>query len=220
MPDNKKAVIWDMDGVITDTAPHHFKAWQGVFSRRGLGFSERDFKRHFGQRNDTILRDMLGDITPPETAAIADEKEENFRREAHNNVKPLPGAIELMKSLKSHGYRQGLGSSAPLENIELIIGELGIAEFFPVIVSGSEVKEGKPSPQGFLLVAERLGVKPRNCVVIEDAVAGVAAARRGGMRCIAVTNTTPKARLSEADLVTDSLERVTINDVASLLTTG
>ena len=193
MPGDKKAVIWDMDGVIADTAPHHLKAWQGVFSRRGIGFTEDDFKRHFGQRNDTILRDMLSDITPSEAAAIADEKEENFRREAHSKVKPLPGAIELIKSLASHGYRQGLGSSALLENIDLIIGELGTSKYFPVIVSGKAVKEGKPSPQGFLLVAERLGVKPQNCAVIGDAVAGVAAAKLGDMRCIAVTNTTPQS---------------------------
>lgn len=213
-----KAVIWDMDGVIADTAPYHLKAWYEVFTPRGIDFNEAVFNRHFGQRNDTFLKEMLGPITPAEIAIIANEKEEYFRREAHPTVKPLPGAIELIKALDSQGYRQGIGSSAPLENIELIVRELDIARYFPVIVSGKDVREGKPSPQGFLLAAERLDVKPFNCVVIEDAVAGITAARRGGMHCIAVTNTVSRAKLSEADIVIDNLQRITVNDIASLLT--
>ena len=218
MSDKSKAVIWDMDGVIADTAPYHLKAWQGVFHKRGVDFTKDDFRRKFGQRNDTIIRNTLGkDISPSEIEAIANEKEEDYRQRVKNNVKPLPGATNLIKSLKEHGFAQALGSSAPIENIQLVTRELGIENLFQAIVSGREVKEGKPSPQGFLLAADKLGVKPQNCIVIEDAIAGVKAAKRGGMRCLAVTNTNPKASLAEADLVVDNLERVTASDLEGLL---
>jgi beta-phosphoglucomutase family hydrolase len=214
-----RAVIWDMDGVIADTAPYHFRAWQEVFSQRKANYTEDSFRRNFGKRNDAIIRNILGsEISLSDMEAIAAEKEASFRKRARNNIKPLPGAIELLQSLSEHGFPQALGSSAPIENIELVTQELGIEGFFQVIVSGREVREGKPSPQGFLLAAERLGVKPQDCVVIEDAMAGVSAAKQAQMHCIAVTNTSPKTKLAEADLVVDTLEKVTVSDLANLLT--
>jgi len=133
------------------------------------------------------------------------------------NIKPLPGAIELMKSLRENGFAVALASSAPIENIRLVMRELGIEDSFHAIVSGREVKEGKPSPQGFLLAAEKLGVEPKDCIVIEDAVAGVTAAKKAGMRCIAVTNTHPRESLMEADLVVSTLETVSVSDLERLL---
>jgi beta-phosphoglucomutase family hydrolase len=218
MRHQNKAVIWDMDGVIADTAPYHFRAWQEVFRQRGASYTEDDFRHNFGRRNDVIIRDILGSQTPPgEIEAIATEKEELFRHRASSQIEPLPGAIGLMQALKEHGFSQALGSSAPLENISLVTRELGIAGFFRVIVSGREVTEGKPSPQGFLLAAGKLGVRPQDCVVIEDAVAGVSAAKRAGMRCIAVTTTNDRTKLAEADLVVDTLEAVTVSDLENLL---
>jgi len=218
MTKKTKAVIWDMDGVIADTAPFHFEAWQGVFNQRGASFTEDDFRRNFGQRNDTIIRNTLGkDIPLSEIEAIATEKEENFRQGARHNIKPLTGAVKLLKSLKEYGFSLALASSAPVANIQLVTRELDIENCFQAIVSGREVKEGKPSPQGFLLAAKKLGVEPENCLVIEDAVAGVTAAKRGGMHCLAVTNTNPKTSLAEADLVVDTLEGVTASDLEGLL---
>jgi beta-phosphoglucomutase family hydrolase len=218
MASKTKAVIWDMDGVIADTAPYHLKAWQAVFRKRGVNFTDSDFRRNFGQRNDTIIKNTLGeDISPSGIDTIATEKEESFRRGIRGNIRPLPGAVELVKSLKGYGFVQALASSAPVENIQLVIQGLGIERFFQAIVFGREVSEGKPSPQGFLLAAKRLGVSPQNCVVIEDAVAGVTAAKRSRMRCLAVTNTHPRTNLKEADLVVDTLQRVTVRDLESLL---
>jgi len=219
MPGNRaKAVIWDMDGVIADTAPYHFKAWHNVFQKRGVNFTEADFRRNFGQRNDTIIRKNLGAQTSRgEVEAIAREKEETFRKVLGQNIRPHPGAVELIKSLREHGFKIALASSAPIENIRRVTGGLGISNCFHAIVTGRDVTEGKPSPQGFLLAAQKLGVEPGDCVVIEDAIAGVAAAKRAGMHCIAVTNTHPRERLAEADLVVDTLERVTVDDLEQLL---
>jgi len=213
-----KAVIWDMDGVIVDTAPYHFSAWQEAFQKRGVKFTEEDFRRNFGQRNDTIIRNILGDgISQSELDTISEEKEEDFRKKVRQNIKPLPGAIELMKLLIEHGFKMALASSAPIENIKIQTEGLGISDWFQSIISGKDVTEGKPSPQSFLLSAQRLGADPKNCVVIEDAVAGVTAAKRAGMRCLAVTNTHPKRNLMEADLVVDTLEAVAISDLEKLL---
>jgi len=212
-----EAVLWDLDGVIADTGPYHFHAWQDVFHERGVNITEEDFKRRFGQRNDTIIRSTLGeDIAPDELDAIASEKEENYRRRVTPNIKPLPGVIELISSLKRHEVKMAIASSAPLENIRLITLSLGIDDCFQAVVFNREVAEGKPDPQVFLLAAQKLGVDPRNCIVIEDAVAGVAAAKRAGMKCVAVTNSHPPKNLKEADLIVDTLEAVGISDLVQL----
>ncbi len=213
-----KAVIWDMDGVIADTAPYHLKAWQQVFQKRGVNFTENDFRHIFGQRNDTIIKNVLGKSVPlSEIDAIAGEKEKSFRQSVRQHITPLPGAVELIKALKEHGFSIALASSAPIENIQLIFGGLDLNDCFQAIVSGREVKEGKPSPQGFLLAAKKLGVAPQNCIVVEDAVVGITAAKRAGMRCLAVTNTHPRTRLMEADLIVDTLETVGVNILEGLL---
>ena len=213
-----KAVIWDMDGVIADTASYHFKAWHEVFQRRGVKFTRDDFRRNFGQRNDTIIRNTLGEqISQSEIDIIAREKEKTFRKVAGQNIKPLPGAVKLVKSLRERRFKTALASSAPIENIRLVTRGLGIDNCFHSIVTGRDVAEGKPSPQGFLLAAQKLGVEPKDCVVIEDAIAGVAACKRAGMQCMAVTNTHPRESLAEADLIVDTLEEVTVDDLEGLL---
>ena len=220
MPESK-AVIWDMDGVIASTAPYHFKAWQEVFQKRGIDFTEKQFSRHFGQRNDSIIKEAMGEgVSPEEMEAIADEKEKSFRRRIGQDVKALPGVIELMNSIPQHGFKIALASSAPMENIDFITRSLGINSLFQSIITGHEVPRGKPSPDVFLLAAERLGAKPANCIVIEDSVAGVTAAKTAGMFCLAVTNTHPKECLSEADLIVDSLATIDVHDLENILNRG
>jgi beta-phosphoglucomutase family hydrolase len=212
------AVIWDMDGVIADTAPYHFSAWQETFQKRGIKFTERDFRHSFGRRNDTIIRNTLGEeIAQDEIEAIAREKEATFRRIIGQKIKPIPGAVELLQSLKQNGVKMAIASSTPIENIRLITGSLGIANCFQAIVTGHDVTEGKPSPQVFLMAAQKLGVKPESCVVIEDAVAGVTAAKRAGMHCVAVTTTHSRQSLKGADLIVKTLEEISINDIEGLL---
>jgi len=213
-----KAVIWDMDGVIADTAPYHLKAWQEVLQKRGINFTEEDFRHNFGQRNDAIIRNALGkEVSRDEIDTIAREKEAGFRQKIGQNIKPLPGAIKLIKLLAERGFKLALASSAPIENIQFLIIGLGVNDYFQTIVTGRDVTEGKPSPQSFLLAAQRLGIEPKNCIVIEDAVAGVSAAKKAGMHCLAITNTHPRTSLKEADLIVDTLEEVSVNDLERLL---
>jgi len=205
-----------MDGVMADTAPYHLGAWREVFQKRGVSLSEADFRRTFGQRNDTIIRENLGgEVSRPEMEAIAHTKEEIFRRSL-DKLEPMPGVIGLMRLLREHGCKMALASSAPMENIRLVIRALGVGDCFEAIICDQDVAEGKPSPQVFQLAARRLGVEPGDCIVIEDAVAGVSAARRAGMHCLALTATHPRHRLKEADLVVDTLEGVSLSDLEGL----
>ncbi len=214
---SSKALIWDLDGVIADTAPFHYRAWQRVAGDRGITFTEADFRQTFGKRNAEIIAEKFGDVRPEEADEIARTKEEIFRRIAKQSIKPFPGVLSLLLSVRAAGWSTAVASSTPPENIRLILASLEIAGLFDAVVSSADVKRGKPDPEGFLLAAERLGVAPRDCVVIEDAVAGVMAAKNAAMKCVAVTNTHPAEKLAEADKVVDTLEGITPEAVESLL---
>ena len=201
-----RAVLWDLDGVLVDSAPFHLRAWRELFASLGRGFGEADFRRTFGLRNDAILRDLLGELPPAEAERLAARKEELYRQAARGNIAALPGALALLRSLRERGFRLGLVSSTPRANIDLILSSLGVSESFDVILGEEDVTRGKPDPEGFLLAAERLGVPPEECVVIEDAPAGVEAAKGGGMRCVGVYRGRPREALAKADLLVETLE--------------
>jgi beta-phosphoglucomutase family hydrolase len=212
---SKKTILWDMDGVIADSYSYHFAAWQATFAKRGIKFTKDDFANLFGTRNDFIIGSIMGRELPErDTSVIVQEKEEIFRRKATGNIKPFPGAIRLLNALKKGNIRLGLASSTPKENIDLILNELNLKAIFDCIVSGQEVSDSKPSPQIYLLAAEKLGVTPNDCVVIEDSPLGVKAAKTAGMKCLAITNTHPRQKLKEADKIVESLENV---DLITLL---
>ena len=211
------AVIWDMDGVLADTAPYHLRAWRETFAKRDVSFTEVDFKRGFGTRNDAIIKNTLGEqLTPQEIETIAQEKEATFRDIIGKEIKPIPGALKLIRALHDKGISMAIASSTVIENIRLIVGSLGIEKYMKAIITGHDVTEGKPHPQVFLTAAERLGADSRRCIVFEDAVAGVKAAKSAGMYCVALTSTHPREKLQEADLIVDSLEEVTVKDLEEL----
>jgi len=212
---SKKTVLWDMDGVVADSYSFHFAAWQETFAKRGVQFATEDFAQLFGTRNDFIVDTVMGrDLSEEDVGIIVQEKEQAFRQKARGNIRPFPGAVRLLSSIRKANFKLGLVSSAPMENIDLVIGELDLERLFDCIVFGREVSQSKPSPQIYLLAAERLGVAPSDCVVIEDSALGVQAAKTAGMKCLAVTNTHPRQKLEQADKVVDSLENV---DLLTLL---
>jgi beta-phosphoglucomutase len=213
---SRKAILWDMDGVIVDSNSLHFAAWQEAFMERGVRFTKEDFAKLFGTRNDFIIGTVMGGELPERDVKImVQEKEENFRRNAAGSIKSFPGAVSLLNAVKKGNFKLGLASSTPQENIDLVLTELNLKGVFDCIVFGQEVPESKPSPQIYLLAAERLEVTPSDCLVIEDSPLGVKAAKAAGMRCLAVANTHPQHELQEADEVVDSLENV---DLIMLIT--
>jgi beta-phosphoglucomutase family hydrolase len=199
-------VIWDMDGVLVDTGEFHYQSWQRAFADLKTEFSRDQFRATFGMNNAGILEEILG--YKPElnfVEKVSEQKEGHFRRTVQGRVKPLPGVLERLRQFKDMGVHQAIASSAPQANIDVLIDELQIRDFFEVLVSGYDMP-GKPNPDVFLRAADLMDIPPMNCIVIEDAVAGVRAAKNAGMRCVAVTTTNPAHRLSEADIIVDRLD--------------
>lgn len=204
--------------MIANTGPFHFSAWREFFEARGKVYSEQDFQHDFGRRNDDILKTLPESLTTEQIETLAREKEAIFRSKIKNDVSLLPGVLRLLKAQQGMNAGIALASSAPSENIHFILSSLRIAEYFDCVASGDDVKKGKPDPEIFLLAARRLGIPAGRCIVIEDATAGVEAAKAAGMKCIAVTNTHPREALAKADLVTDNLEKITGEDLHRLFT--
>ncbi|MDP2662325.1 MAG: HAD family phosphatase [Dehalococcoidia bacterium] len=213
----ERAVIWDMDGVLVDTAEAHFRAWRRMFGGMGRDLTREEFFERFGMKSVEILREALGDLPSKELSRLAFKKEGYYREEIAGKVVALPGVGRILDLLQREGFRQAIASSAPVINIGLILETTGIGRFFDAVVSGDEVKAGKPDPEIFLEASRRLGVAPAFCVVMEDAIPGVMAAKAAGMRCVAVTNSHPAHELRHADIIVDSLELVSPETLEKLL---
>ena len=183
-----RAVLWDMDGTLIDSAEYHWLTWRDALAAEGYPLSYEQFTGFFGQRNDAILRRVVGpDVTAADIARIGDAKEAAYRRMVRERgVEPLPGVRHWLERLRDAGWRQAVASSAPPANIEVLIDVLGARDCFQACVSAEEVPHGKPAPDVFLRAADKLGVPPSRCIVVEDAPAGVEAGRRGGMRTIGI----------------------------------
>lgn len=182
-----RAAIWDVDGTLVDTAELHFQAWCVLAQEIGKPFTRADFAGTFGWRNPEIIPKLFGRYSHQQIAELGDRKEDLYRAEASRGVALLPGVRHLLDDLHAAGFRQGIGSSAPRRNLELILELTQTAPLFSAVVAMEDTIRGKPDPQVFLLAAERLQISPSQCVVFEDAPVGVKAAKAGGMRCVAVT---------------------------------
>lgn len=212
MLENLRAVIWDLDGTLVDTAELHYQAWRRLTEKHGLPFTRADFTATFGWRNPEIIPHLWKITDANKVRKLGDEKEALYRAEASKGVELLPGARRLIDKFHEDGLLQAIGSSAPRDNIELLLQMTGIARYMSAIVSMEDTQRGKPNPEVFLLAAKKLGVEPASALVIEDAPVGVQAAKAGGMRCLAVTfaghHPAEKLREAGADRVVSSLEEI------------
>jgi beta-phosphoglucomutase len=167
--------------------------------------TEERFRASFGQRNDTVLRGFLGaHLTDEQLTQIATAKEEHYRSLLRSEgIRLLPGVRRWLEQLKAGGWRQAIASSAPLANLDAILDVLALRHYFDAVVSGDDVRHGKPAPDIFLRAAALLQVEPARSIVVEDAPAGVEGARRAGMRSIGVLFSHPEL---DADIVVPSLD--------------
>jgi beta-phosphoglucomutase len=202
-----RAVLWDLDGTIVDSAEQHRQSWVEALAAEGLRVTPEQFRATFGQRNDRILETWLGARATPEfIERVGNAKEEAYRRMMRaGRVEPLAGVHAWIDRLHRDGWKQAVASSAPRLNVEAVVDVLDWSRYFGALASGDDVSAGKPDPEIFLLAARRLGVPPVRSVVVEDAAVGVQAARRGGMRSIAVG---PAAASHGADISVVSLDRL------------
>jgi len=206
-----------MDGVLVDTGQFHFQSWMSTLSDYGIPFSNEKFRVVFGMNNESTLHLILGEnFTNDLYMEISERKEANFRNAIQGKVQLLPGVLLWLDSVRLENIPQAIVSSAPKANIDAIVSECDLESYFQTIVSASEMPS-KPDPIVFLTAAKWLDVLPGKCIVIEDATAGVEAARRAGMKCVAVTTTNPAANLQSADLVVDRLDSITVADLIALI---
>ena len=211
-------VIFDMDGVLADTGPIHYESWVKLAKQIGVKFSKRFFNLTFGQQSISITRELVGPKIKQEVVEKwANLKERYYREMVKDKLKPLPGALVLIKELHERNFKLAIGSSGPPENVDLLLSTLSIKDYFDVIITAAEVKNGKPAPDVFLIAAEKLNIKVDNCLVIEDAPVGITAARKAGMKVIALRTTHCNVDLLDADMVVQDLSSVNINDILKLL---
>ncbi|MDY0165770.1 MAG: beta-phosphoglucomutase family hydrolase [Thermoguttaceae bacterium] len=204
------AVIFDMDGVLVDTYHAHYKSWVAMAEKEGFTFTEEQFAPTFGRTSREIIAHFWGSgLSDQRIAEMDAAKEEAFRRIIADDFPAMPGARDLVESLAEDGFALAVGSSGPPENVAMVLDELGVSDHFQAVVTGADVTRGKPDPQVFLIAAERLRTAPAACAVIEDAPAGVAAARAAGMKAIGLVSTGRAPEdLDEADLVVRQLSEL------------
>lgn len=202
----KHAVLWDLDGTIVDTKDCHFFTWKYAMKKHGIELEKGAFEASFGRNNTVIIPVFLG-YQPDDQlmAQIIDDKEGLFRQVAPKETTLVPGVESWLAAADGLHFAQAIASSAPIENIAMMLQNFNLKHYFDTVISGTSLP-AKPEPDIFLIAAENLSCSPRDCLVIEDSLAGVAAAKSAGMRCIAVSTTHPRGELGQADLVVDDFQ--------------
>ncbi len=212
-----KACLFDLDGVIVDTAVYHYKAWSLVADKYGFEFTEEHNERLKGvSRMDSL--DILLEVGGKELSQEQKEKDATWKNEVYceyiSRLQPdeiLPGAVELLDDLRARGIQIALGSAS--KNAPTILERLGLTDCFDAVIDGNKVSKAKPDPEVFLKGAAALGVPPETCIVFEDAFAGVEAAQAGGMHCVGIGS--PDV-LGAADWVVAGLHEVSFEKLAEL----
>jgi len=224
--DKPWAVLWDMDGTLVDTAQLHFEAWVLACRELGREFTAEDFRLTFGRRNPEIYDYLFPDQPDAQrNAKLGLDKELLYRAEARRQgIQLLPGVWDLMSQLHSWGVPQAIGSSAPRGNLDLILELTHIAPLLGAVVGQEDTQRGKPDPQVFLIGAQKLQVEPACCIVMEDAVAGIEAAKAGGMKAVGVTfvghHPAESLKKAGADLVVEHLAEVNAGQLFDLVRLG
>ncbi|MGD0922693.1 MAG: HAD family phosphatase [Terriglobia bacterium] len=215
------ALIFDMDGVLVDSNPFHLQKWAALLNEHHIPFNPEELpKQVLGPRNDETLTYFFGPNTASEVRRRLSEKlEAKFRRVFKPHAKPLPGLRRLILECNRAAILMAVASSAMRKNVEFVVDALGFRPYFRYMISGDEITHNKPEPEIYLKVAGKLGIDPSKCVAFEDSFVGIEAAKRAGMRCVAVGSTFPLEELRQktrADLVVPGFEQLSLEDLRRL----
>ena len=212
-----EAVIFDLDGVVVDTVPLHFQAWKKMFNEYGHEFTFNDYK----QKVDGIprydgARAILTELSEDEVKEAGDKKQGYFRALLDSAEIPrYDTTVALIGQLIEAGIKVAVISSS--KNCPHILKKIGLYDHLGAVISGADITKGKPNPQIFLMAAEKLGANPEQCVVFEDAVLGVEAAKNGNMKCIGIDRYDKPERLAKADLIVHDAGEVSIATLKELI---
>lgn len=212
-----KACIFDLDGVIVDTAVYHYQAWKRLANQLGFDFTEHQNEQLKGVSRMRSLELILGwgglTKTPDEQQKLATLKN-NWYVEMIGRMTPdeiLPGAKQFLEDCRAAGLKIALGSAS--KNSGMILEKTGLTDHFDAVIDGNKVSKAKPDPEVFLKGAEALGMLPVNCVVFEDAVAGIEAAINAGMKAVGIGNA---ELLGKANLIVSGLDKMTLEKLYAL----
>jgi beta-phosphoglucomutase family hydrolase len=213
-----KGVIFDLDGVLIDSGWAHKQSWYDLAEKEGYQMSDDFFYSTFGMQNYQILPMLAGkELSDKKINEMSDWKEQRYRDIFSESIELSAGAETLFNELRREGFVLAIGSSTPKANLDLVMEKLNLEEYFKTVVSKEDVTNGKPAPDTFLAAAQKLALKPENCIVIEDSLPGVEAGKKAGMSVIALTTTRGRTELTEADIVVDGLIELKTSDFVGLL---
>jgi beta-phosphoglucomutase len=211
-----RGFIFDLDGVLTDTAEYHYRGWKRLAGEEGIPFTREDNEKLRGiPRHESLMLILKGRTYPEEKIQEMMERKNNYYLEFIREIKPsdlLPGARELLEEIRQAGLKSALGSAS--KNAPDVIQRLGIADLLDAVSHGGSVERQKPAPDLFLHAAGQLNLQPQECIVVEDAAAGIEAGRAGGFRTLGLG---PRERVGNADIVMDSLANARLNQILALL---
>jgi beta-phosphoglucomutase family hydrolase len=214
MPIFGKAVIFDMDGTLVDSTKADFLAWQRLFSHYNKKLTFEDYIPLLGIKSAQVVKEFLP-VKNEEEVQFALTRKLVFFHEiiSQNGIYPVPFADVFVKQINRLNVPLALATSSRRAKMEMVMEKLNLLIYFDTVVTGGDVKNGKPSPDIFLQAAEKLSVSPENCIVFEDAQNGVKAAKNAGMKCVALATDLTRNSLQEADLIIDTFENLSFPNV-------
>ncbi len=214
-----RGFIFDLDGVLTDTAEYHYLGWKRLADEEGIPFTREDNEALRGvSRRESLMRLLKGRVLPEEKIQELMERKNRYYQESLQQLTSrdlLPGVKELLEEICAAGLKVAIGSAS--KNARTVIERLGIGNLIDAIADGNSVTRQKPAPDLFLFAAKELRLKPSECVVVEDAAAGVEAAKAGGVRTVGLG---PPSRVGDADVVLPSLQGVHLKGLLRRLEPG
>jgi len=220
---NGYGVLFDMDGVLVDSYRPHFESWRQLAEEHGYVLTEATFAKTFGKISREIICELWGEGVSDETVVeYAARKEQYYRDIIAQQIPAVNGLFALLEALRADGAKLSVASSGPPENVDFVLDGLKIRSYFSAAVHGRDVERGKPDPAVFVLAAQRLGLARARCVVIEDAPAGIEAARAAGIRCIALLTSNPRSILEACGptIIVKDLAEVTPAVIKGLITSA
>lgn len=213
------AAIFDMDGTLVDNTPYHYRSWQTLFNKYGMG--ELAVETYYAKMSgvpiwDTTQR-LFGDSkNMDELHALANERESIYQEIFTAAAKPVNGLIPFLDELKAAGVKMAIASSSSMHGIDFVLSHIDIRQYFDVIVDGAQVSNGKPNPDIFLRAADLLDTQPQNCVVFEDSLAGIKAGNAAGMKVIGLATGQSAEKLTPSVMVINDYTEIGLKDLTDI----
>jgi len=217
--DFKFAIIFDMDGVLVDSNPAHKVALRQFCALHGYKLSDEYLRNEiYGRTNKDWISNLFGDLKDHQWKKYEQEKEAIFRDIYSDDIKPVNGLLPFLDLLKKNNIPRAIATSAPRENVNFVLGKIALESYFSIILDESDVTKGKPDPQIYLKTVKELSYPADRCIVIEDSVSGIVAAKEAGCKVIGITTTHKSDEFKYTDLVIDDFQHLSISLLNNLVT--